>query len=254
MPTPEFDALSRAAESRGLALRGGFHPDPADRVPALPDGGTVHSVVLLGFLGTAQWPVFAASPEYADGRAHALDRWSRRVIDELGAAHGAVARYPSDGPPWLPFQHWALRSESIHRSPLGLLIHPTYGLWHSYRGALCFRTRLALPPTATKASPCDACRDKPCLNGCPVNAFTPAGYDAAACARHVAAPAGADCRQLSCRARRACPVGALHRYGPAQSLFHMAAFLGMPAPPRDPAVADAGQAPAPAATLRGPAG
>jgi hypothetical protein len=58
-----------------------------------------------------------------------------------------------------------------------------------------------------------------------VGAFATEGYDAAACAGHVAAPAGADCLELGCRARRACPVGPERQYDPAQARFHMAAFL-----------------------------
>ena len=224
-PAPDFDALGRAAQSRGLALRGGFHPAAQDGVPAFSDGGAVRSVVLLGFVGAAHWPAFAAAREYADGRPNPLDRWSRRMIDEIGAAHGAVGLYPADGPPWLPFQQWALRSESIHVSPLGLLIHPKYGLWHCYRGALCFRTPLALPPAVPSASPCLACREKPCLHTCPVEAFSPGRYDRAACARHIASAAGSDCMSSSCRARRSCPIGAAHHYGEEQSRFHMAAFL-----------------------------
>ena len=33
-------------------------------------------------------------------------------------------------------------------SPLGILIHPDWGLWHSYRGALAFRERLDLPASS----------------------------------------------------------------------------------------------------------
>jgi len=58
-----------------------------------------------------------------------------------------------------------------------------------------------------------------------VDAFTAAGYAVTACAGHVAAPAGADCLGLGCRARRACPVGRAWHYPPAQARFHRAAFI-----------------------------
>ena len=38
-----------------------------------------------------------------------------------------------------------MRAEAVAPSPLGILIHPDYGLWHAYRGALAFAERLALP-------------------------------------------------------------------------------------------------------------
>jgi len=61
-----------------------------------------------------------------------------------------------------------LQAEPLHRSPLGLLIHPEWGLWHSYRGALGLRERLDLPPHESVASPCESCRERPCLSACPV--------------------------------------------------------------------------------------
>lgn len=52
----------------------------------------------------------------------------------------------------------------------------------------------------------------------------PAGYDVATCIAHLDSLEGADCRDHGCRARRACPVGAQHRYAPDQAQFHLQAF------------------------------
>ena len=223
--TPEYDALCAQAEAVGLACRGGFHPEPADAVPAFADGGAAATVILYGFVGNRQWPVFEASAERADGLPDSLDRWSRRVIDALGTRHRAVGLYPSSGPPWLPFQRWAVRAEHLHQSPLGILIHPEFGLWHAYRGALAMRTRVALPRREPGPSPCDACANKPCLEACPVSAVRPDRYDHAACRDHVSSAAGLDCFEAGCRARRSCPVGAALRYPAGQTRFHMAAFV-----------------------------
>jgi GMP synthase (glutamine-hydrolysing) len=105
----------------------------------------------------------------------------------------AVALYPFGGPPYLPFQQWAMRAEGLQPSPLGALIHPDYGLWHAYRGALGFGERLALSPVSPRPRPCDDCADKPCLSTCPVGAFDGRGYDVPACAAHLDGPAGAAC-------------------------------------------------------------
>jgi hypothetical protein len=208
----------------GMAWRGAFHPRPEDAVPALPDGTAAGTLVLLGFAGGVGWPAFAAAQEAGDGLPDPLDRWSRRVVEALAARLGGLALFPFAGPPWLPFQRWARRAEPVFPSPLGLLIHPEWGLWHSYRGALALRERLALPAPPAAASPCDACVARPCLSACPVGAFTPGGYDVAACASHVAAPAGGACMTAGCLARRACPVGAVHAVGPEQAGFHMRGF------------------------------
>ncbi|HLH49112.1 MAG TPA: hypothetical protein VKV96_07215, partial [Roseiarcus sp.] len=121
------------------------------------------SIVLIGMAGRQGWSTFAESPERRDGAPHPLDRWSRRVIDTLASALGGHAFYPFGGPPYWPFQQWAMRAEPLHVSPLGILIHPDYGLWHSYRGALALAEALEIPAAAPRESPCGACAARPCL-------------------------------------------------------------------------------------------
>lgn len=214
--------LADAVATHGLMLRGGFHPDAADGVPPLDDGRAAGTVLLVGNAGPAMWRAFAETRDRTS--PHPLDRWTRRVMTEVATAHGATALFPFDGPPYLPFQRWAMRAEPVAPSPLGMLIHPDYGLWHAYRGVLSFAERLVLPPLDRRPSPCVSCADRPCLKTCPVDAFTAAGYDVAACRGHIAGPAGADCMAEGCRARRACPIGAAYRYGPDHAAFHMRAF------------------------------
>ena len=123
-----------------------------------------------------------------------------------------------------PFLTWGRRAQCGHLSPLGLNIHPVYGLWHAFRAALLFDQDPGLPAIAAAPSPCDSCIGKPCLTACPVGAFAPDGYDVAACAEHLMAPAGGECMDGGCLARRACPVGTAYRYAPDQMRFHMVAF------------------------------
>jgi hypothetical protein len=216
------EAVSSAIERTGLVSRGAFLLSDEEQRGGLADARTV---VLAGMAGREGWHAFAASSEARDGTDHPLDRWSRRVIEALARDLGAKALFPFDGPPFLPFQQWAMRAEPVHPSPIGLLIHPRYGLWHSYRGALGFREALDVHEPAATPSPCESCRDRPCLSTCPVGAFSDSGYDVAACAGHLEAPAGADCMSGGCLARRACPVGAAHAYGAEQASFTMHAFL-----------------------------
>jgi hypothetical protein len=226
---PAVAAIGEALAALGLALRGGFHPEPQDGVPALSDGRPAATLLLAGTIGSRWWDVFATAPEAADGLPDPLDRWSRRLLAALAEAHGAAALFPFGGPPYLPFQRWARRAEPVSPSPLGMLIHPLLGLWHAYRGALAFAERLALAPvepvaSPPVASPSDGCAAKPCLTACPVGAFTASGYDVAACVAHLDSGHGGACLTGGCRARLACPVGAEHRYSPAAAAFHMAAF------------------------------
>ncbi|MEX0808624.1 MAG: ferredoxin [Dongiaceae bacterium] len=216
--------LFATAAGEGLLSRGYFHPGPGDAVPALAGGEPAGTLLLLGHAGRSMWPAFEASPEMSDGAPDPLDRWSRRLIDGLAQRFGATALYPFGGPPYLPFQRWARRAEPVAPSPLGIFIHPEYGLWHGYRGALAFQARWPLAPADLRPVPCESCEARPCLHACPVDAFTPAGYAVADCRAHLDRSAGAPCRDGGCLARRACPVGREFGYDDAQARFHMRAF------------------------------
>jgi len=216
MPTL-LDEIEDALEPCGLSLRGGFAPSEAD---GAPEGA--RALLMVGNAGPQMWRAFAP---HADQGPHALDRWIERGVGATAARVGAKPLYSFAGPPYWPFQRWARRAEPVHASPLGMLIHPEYGLWHAYRAALAFDRPIDLPARADRPSPCDFCCDQPCLSACPVVAFSPAGYDVTACRAHVKAAVGADCLKASCRARRACPVGRAYGYEPAQARFHMMAFL-----------------------------
>jgi ferredoxin len=219
-----LEGIEEALRPDGLCLRGAFHPEPGDEVPALPEGTAVGTLVLAGNAGPAMWTAFAAAGAVR-ATENALDEWSREVIGRVAADLGAQPLFPFGGRPWHPFQRWAQRAEPVHPSPIGPLIHPRYGLWHAYRGALAFAARLELPPREERPSPCESCAGKPCLATCPVGAFTTGAYDVPACIEHVASAAGADCATEGCRARRACPVGRDYHYPPEQAAFHMTAFV-----------------------------
>ena len=212
--------VESALRARGLLPRGAFHPGPEDAVPSLSDGRPAGTLVLAGHAGAAMWEVFERERR---AEPDPLDRWSAQILREVGESFGAAVLLAGD--PQHPFQRWARRAEAVHVSPLGILIHPDYGLWHAYRGALTFAERLVLPEPDSRPSPCDRCADRPCLRACPVGAFSRLGFDDAACSTHVSSPLGVECLERGCLARRACPIGRDHRYGDAQQRFHMEAFL-----------------------------
>lgn len=153
-----------------------------------------------------------------------LDTWSKEVIGEIAADFGGKAIFPSDQP-YQPFQQWAMAATGMKSSPLGILIHPVYGLWHAYRGAIVF-DGVTLSQSVEKLShPCDTCVEKPCLSACPVNAFSDGAYDVGSCRDHVRSDSGKACLTGGCLARRACPVGKAYEYVPEQMQFHMSAFV-----------------------------
>ena len=74
-----------------------------------------------------------------------------------------------------------MRAEPVFRSPIGIMIHPEFGLWHVYRAVLLFAEYIDLPAWSAVENPCDACEAKPCRKVCPADAFTPSRFDAFLC-------------------------------------------------------------------------
>jgi hypothetical protein len=196
--------LEQRLREYGLYLRGitRLNPDELESYGFPVDRA---AIALVGNIGSSYWPLFSESPEYDDGAADPLDRWSRRVAETVAAEFSLQPVYPFEGPPYYPFQRWAQRAEALEQSPIGVMMHPEFGLWHSYRFA---------------------CSDKPCLRRCPVDAFDGSGYDVEACAGYLRQMPLAECHALGCLARYACPVAPGLRYVPEQGRFHLQAFLG----------------------------
>mgnify|MGYP001052406417 CR=1 FL=1 len=222
----DMTALVEELAAHGLRLRGGFAPVPATDAALLALRPDTKSVVLVGNVGSEMWQRSKAAI-LGTGQPHPLDRWTRDVLTPIAAAHGGAALFPFDGPPYWPFQRWAERAEGVRNSPIGIQIHPEFGLWHAYRAALLLPGELDLPEPQWRGHPCDTCVERPCLLACPVGAFTGARYEVDHCVDHVVSTRQNDqaCFQRGCLARIACPVGAVWRYEPEHATFHMDAFV-----------------------------
>ena len=211
MEQPILIAIRRA----GFTPLGWFAPNAED---GLPKGAAF--AILIGNAGPDMFRRFARERKSAGAR---LDDWTRDAAGALAAELGAMALFPFDRPA-LPFLRWARRAGAGHVSPLGLNIHPRFGLWHAFRAALIFPVAFDIPMQQAGAHPCQSCADKPCLTACPVNAFSGTSYDVAGCGQHLQTHEGGSCMTGGCLARRACPVGKAHTYELPQIRFHMEAF------------------------------
>ena len=212
------DVLPTDLAELGLLALGAFAPAVEDEVPDLAPGTACRTLVLVGNAGPDMWRAYTAQ---ANGRC--LDDWCRDGLTPLARTHDALAVFPWERP-FRPFQRWLRRAGRTYASPIGIDIHPDYGLWWGLRGALAFAAPLDLDLPAAGDNPCETCAERPCLSACPVSAFGQEGYDVAACAAHLRAQAGADCMALACRARLACPIGRDYTQSPDQAAFHMRAF------------------------------
>jgi ferredoxin len=223
----QVEAIARALDRHGLMLRGGFGFDETEVMPLVQADRPARSVLLVGQAGSTAWSHFLTwrKTQPADF-GNPLDSWAREVIGDVAERFGARAVSPSDKP-YLPFQQWAMRAEGLKPSPLGILMHPSYGLWHAYRGALLFEDEIAVEEPRDVIHLCDACDGKPCVKSCPVDAYSLSGFDYEGCLSHVRGGSGGPCRTQGCLDRNACPYGREYRYLPDQQVFHMAAFAGL---------------------------
>ena len=173
-----------ALRANGLEVLGTFQPD-RDEILFPDRPSQPQSLAIVGNVGSALWPVFEAARQIDP--ILTLDRWTEDVIGEIAEDFTIEAVYPFQGPPFHPFIRWAERTGMLFRSPIGLTIHPTYGLWLAFRAALLIDHPPDQKPVPAR-HPCDECADRPCLTACPVDAFSDDGYDFKACLDHVATP------------------------------------------------------------------
>lgn len=200
--------ISRAAAADRLIVSGVVHH------------GARQSIVLLSPDEPAFRPHFTTDLEWTDGAPDPMDRWSLRVITALADRFDAEAVFPFGGPPYQPFIGWAQTSGQAWPSPVSLLVHAEAGLFISYRGALIVD---AIITPSTPPNPCQTCTTRPCQTACPVGALTTKGYDIPRCHAYLDTHEGAECLEMGCAVRRACPVGASRR-NPEQSAYHMRKF------------------------------
>jgi hypothetical protein len=217
--------LTRALSPLGLRMRGGFSIDPGRDADIITVAPWARTLILVGNAGSELWDKSGAEIA-ALGGADPLDRWTRQAIGPIAQSLDGRALFPFEGPPYWPFQRWAERAEGVRASPIGIQIHPEFGLWHAYRAAILLRSAVTLP-RGEQTHPCDTCAERPCLTRCPVSAFSAGAYDVDGCVAHVVAVQHqpGSCSEVGCLARLACPIGSSWRYRPEHARFHMSAFV-----------------------------
>ncbi len=215
MAAVSLSVIEAMAARHRLAVLGGFTCEDEAGLPA----GT-GSVLLLGPAEPGYWAHVKSQPEWLDGKADPIDRWSRRVIGRMACDLGAKALFPFGGAPYHPFYQWALRTGRVWDSPVRLLVQAEQGLMVSFRGALALKERVEV---SVATSPCVGCA-RPCLQACPVGALGAAGYDVPACHAYLSQPDGADCMNFGCAVRRACPVSQGYARLAEHSAYHMGTF------------------------------
>ena len=225
--------LERNLKVLGLSVSGVFEI-PFELCPQGQGALAGKPAVMIGNFGGAMWEALRVSPEFSDGLPNPMNRWTEREMTALARDLGAHSIFPFDKPYW-PFQRLAHLATGIQPSPLGLMIHPEFGLWQALRSVLIFESDAEIVSQFNALEgelnnlihPCDSCEDKPCLTACPVGAFTGEELKVDRCFGHLDSDADPKCMTLGCRARDACPVGVEHRYDNEQVQFHMRSYRGV---------------------------
>jgi hypothetical protein len=189
----------------------------------------VRSAVLVASGGRGLWEALPPR-NLAGAGSHPIDDHTRATLDPeaaylAAAIPGARVRllFPFDEPaPRVSFLRLAEEAGlGTTDTVLGLLLHPEFGPWVSLRA--CLITDLELPAAGRLRGfrPCDGCA-RPCLEVCPARVLNAYGWDHAACFEY--RRRGPNCLE-GCRPRIACPVGAMHRYGPDEMRHRQLAAL-----------------------------
>ena len=210
-PTQRFDALKQGLEAAGFVI-----------LDAISAGKRTD--IAVGSAGDPFWNAFSTSKEWTEDYEDPIDRYTARQINTLlRADKGEEAIYPFDADAPNFVQLWPATFPKLAASALGPMIHPTYGLWMAARAHIILPQAYFKFDHANSFSPCESCTAKPCLNACPVGAFSASKpYNHLACAAYLRQnPA---CFLNGCDARAACPYGQSWQLPTDQAQYHQSRF------------------------------
>ena len=122
--------VQRILNKNSLDIVGYFNPDGSDNICS-----KVRTILLIGPEEPYFWDVFKKSREYKDNKENPLDRWSKKIIEEIAIKLNARSFFPFETP-FQPFINWAKKCSTMGSSPVRLLVHKEKGLFISFRGAL----------------------------------------------------------------------------------------------------------------------
>ena len=185
----------------------------------LPD---CQSIVVFGNYGRGLWEAFLNDikqhPQHLSQHQHPLDDFVLRNIQKSDPSPPSSRRWircAADEKTFVDFRMLAHHAGLGCISPVGLLIHPEFGLWTGFRAALLSTQKIPLSPPSVDV--CTSCATKVCISSCPAQAVQTTGWSVQKCA---------DFHQQStlchgrCHARLECPIGSSYKHGKLQHEYH----------------------------------
>ena len=222
------DDFSAMLEDFGIVILGMFRIDSNDENHwAELHGRQGQWLHLIGNVGSRHFDIFQQKRAESHPKPLSMDEYSEAVLEDMFSSYQIEHYYFPSRKPYAPFQSWALRAHSGFLSPLGLLIHPLYGLWHAYRAVMITQYPLTkIEDDKSITSPCASCVEKPCISACPAKAVgDESAFSYQQCQAYLRAETTSFCVKQHCLSRQACPVGKKHQYHKAHLQFHQQNYV-----------------------------
>ncbi|MGB0865048.1 MAG: hypothetical protein ACPGSC_00985 [Granulosicoccaceae bacterium] len=178
------------------------------------------TILLLGNGGQGFWQKFR---ENRPAGEHPVDDYSASLSERLLQQYfPAVARerlFPSEDCP-VALQRLMAQAGWHAPSPLGIGMHPEFGLWSACRAVWWLGAELVADyPVAEPKDHCLRCVERPCLAACPGDALSAGQMPLLERCADYRLREVSKCAD-TCLARKACPVASEHRYSDEQLHYH----------------------------------
>ncbi|MBI4208779.1 MAG: hypothetical protein HY538_03625 [Deltaproteobacteria bacterium] len=229
---PTISVFRKRLQSSGLNLLGTisletYRQNRTKEIDFCKVWPQAQSILIIGNGGGEFWCQYRKfchqQPDFLK-QSHPLDTFTRqiieqtaRVFDEAGVSYHLFYPFYTE-PVWFPFVTLAKLAGLGTPSPLGMLVHPTYGPWIAFRAGVLLPFDVPESPLDLQGKPCEGCL-RYCLQGCRGNAadFSKDRIDLERCITF--RKAELPCR-ATCHARLACPVGEEYRYPEDEIRYH----------------------------------
>lgn len=221
LPFPA-DSLTAAGLNRHFVFDLADLPDTVRATLGDTDG--CRQLILLGHGGRRLWDCLQTS---GLGGEHPIDahcvRTVRRWLAEQLPGRTSRIVYPGEQPVGL--QALGRLAGWHHDSPFRVGIDAEWGSWFAYRAVILADCDFLPSFPVDRGNPCPTCVPRLCVTTCPAGALEGGAFSLERCAAY-RLQSGSPCAE-GCLARKACPVGAEHRYTEAQIRHSYSRSLAM---------------------------
>lgn len=184
------------------------------------------TVLVVGNGGSGFWYQYKSflqkNPQFEQGRTDPFDDYTvliltegEKLLQEAGFKTKSIYPFVREKVRF-SFQHIAMLAGLGKLGKHGVLIHPEYGPWISFRGAHLTNIPFGFEIPNQDFDPCKDC-PAPCITACPGSAVTDIGFNLSHCIQTKLVHATC---QWTCLSRFHCSYGTQYRFQEAELKFH----------------------------------